>query len=64
MPYDYEYLSVDKRILLLQRQIELKEERLFELELADQDDIGIQEDISKNTNEITALKAKLSELEE
>lgn len=64
MPYDYEYLSVDKRILLLQQQIEAKEERLFELELADQDDVGIQEDISRNTDDITALKAKLSELEE
>ncbi len=64
MPYEYEYLSVDKRISLLQQQIEMKEERLFELEMADQENSAIQQEITEVTDSITALKNKLSELEE
>jgi polyhydroxyalkanoate synthesis regulator phasin len=64
MPYEYEYLSVDKRIILLQQQIEMKEERLFELEMADQENTAIQQEITEVTDSITALKVKLSELEE
>ena len=41
MSYNYEYLSDDKKITYLIKQIEIKEERLFELELADQEDAGI-----------------------
>lgn len=64
MPYEYEYLSVDKRISLLQQQIEMKEERLFELEMADQENAAIQQEITEVTDSINALKVKLSELEE
>lgn len=64
MPYNYEYLSVEKQISYLQQQIENKEFRIFELELADQDDPQIIQDLSDVNEDITALKAKLSELEE
>lgn len=64
MPYNYEYLSVEKQINYLQQQIENKELRIFELELADQDDPQIIQDLSDVNEDITALKAKLSELEE
>lgn len=64
MPYNYEYLSVEKQISYLQQQIENKELRIFELELADQDDPQIIQDLSDVNEDITALKAKLSELEE
>jgi hypothetical protein len=64
MPYNYEYLSVEKQISYLQQQIENKELRIFELELADQDDPQIIQDLSDVEDDITALKAKLTELEE
>lgn len=64
MPYDYEYLSVDKQINYLEKQIENKELRIFELELADQEDMQIIQDLADASADITALKAKLSELEE
>lgn len=63
MSYNYEYLSDDKKITYLINQIELKEERLFELELADQEDAGIIADTEVVTSELATLKAKLSELE-
>lgn len=63
MSYNYEYLSDDKKITYLINQIELKEERLFELELADQEDAGIIADTEVVTSELAALKAKLAELE-
>lgn len=64
MPYDYEYLSVDKQINYLKKQIENKELRIFELELADQEDVQIIQDLADVSADITALKSKLSELEE
>ena len=64
MSYNYEYLSDDKKITYLINQIELKEERLFELELADQEDAGIIADTEVVTGELSNLKAKLAELEE
>ena len=64
MSYNYEYLSDDKKITYLINQIELKEERLFELELADQEDAGIIADTEVVTSELANLKAKLAELEE
>ncbi len=63
MSYTYQYLSDDKKILYLQKQLEVKEERLFELEMADQEDVGIIADTAAVTSEITTMKAKLAELE-
>ena len=63
MSYNYEYLSDDKKITYLIKQIEIKEERLFELELADQEDAGIIADTEVVTSELSTLKAKLAELE-
>ena len=63
MSYNYEYLSDDKKITYLMNQIERKEERLFELELADQEDAGIIGDTEVVTSELATLKAKLAELE-
>ena len=64
MPYNYEYLTVEQRIALLKQLIQSQEERIFELELADQEDIGIIADLEVATSNIADLKAKLSELEE
>ena len=64
MSYNYEYLSDDKKITYLIKQIEIKEERLFELELADQEDPWIFGDTEVVTGELSNLKAKLAELEE
>ena len=64
MSYNYEYLSDDKKITYLINQIERKEERLFELSLADQEDSGIIGDTEVVTKELTNLKNKLAELEE
>ena len=64
MPYEYEYLSVDKRIQFLQLQIENKEQRIFELELANQEDTAVIAELQDCEDSITALKSKLSELEE
>ena len=63
MSYNYEYLSDDKKITYLIKQIEIKEERSFELELADQEDAGIIADTEVVTSELANLKAKLAELE-
>ena len=63
MSYNYEYLSDDKKITYLIKQIEIKEERLFELEIADQEDVGIIADTEVVTSELANLKAKLAELE-
>ena len=63
MSYNYEYLSDDKKITYLIKQIEIKEERLFELELADQEYAGIIADTEVVTSELATLKAKLAELE-
>ena len=63
MSYNYEYLSDDKKITYLIKQIEIKEERLFELELADQEDAGIIADTEVVTSELVSMKAKLAELE-
>ena len=63
MSYNYEYLSDEKKISYLIKQIEVKEERLFELELADQEDAGIIADTEVVTSELANLKAKLAELE-
>ena len=63
MSYNYEYLSDDKKITYLIKQIKIKEERLFELELADQEDAGIIADTEVVTSELATLKAKLAELE-
>ena len=63
MSYNYEYLSDDKKITYLIKQIEVKEERLFELEIADQEDVGIIADTEVVTSELANLKAKLAELE-
>ena len=63
MSYNYEYLSDDKKITYLIKQIEIKEERLFELEIADQEDAGIIADTEVVTSELANLKAKLAELE-
>ena len=57
MPYTYEYLSNEEQISLIQAKLKNAEERMLELELADQDDVT---DI---TATITSLKAKLTELE-
>ena len=64
MSYTYQYLSDEKKISYLQKQIEIKEERLFELEMADQEDAGIIDDTAATTSEINTMKAKLTELEE
>ena len=64
MSYNYEYLSDEKKISYLIKQIEVKEERLFELEIADQEDAGIIADTEVVTSELANLKAKLAELEE
>ncbi len=64
MSYNYEYLSDEKKISYLIKQIEVKEERLFELEIADQEDAGIIADTEVVTSELATLKAKLAELEE
>jgi hypothetical protein len=64
MSYTYQYLSDEKKISYLQKQIEIKEERLFELEMADQEDAGIIADTAATTSEINTMKAKLTELEE
>tara|TARA_R100001015_G_C4508399_1_gene80818 strand:+ start:99 stop:293 length:195 start_codon:yes stop_codon:yes gene_type:complete len=64
MSYSYEYLSDEKKIAFLHKQLERKEERLFELSLADQEDAGIIGDTEKVTAELSNLKSKLSELEE
>ena len=63
MSYNYEYLSDEKKISYLIKQIEVKEERLFELEIADQEDAGIIADTEVVTCELANLKAKLAELE-
>tara|TARA_R100001509_G_C4777077_1_gene185040 strand:+ start:192 stop:386 length:195 start_codon:yes stop_codon:yes gene_type:complete len=63
MPYTYEYLSNEEQISLIQAKLKNAEERMLELELADQDDVGIQADITDITATITSLKAKLTELE-
>tara|TARA_Y100000114_G_C11582242_1_gene241635 strand:- start:301 stop:495 length:195 start_codon:yes stop_codon:yes gene_type:complete len=63
MSYNYEYLSDEKKISYLIKQIEVKEERLFELEIADQEDVGIIADTEVVTSELANLKAKLAELE-
>lgn len=63
MSYNYEYLSDEKKIIYLINQIERKEERLFELSLADQEDPGIIGDTEVVTSELANLKAKLAELE-
>ena len=63
MSYNYEYLSDEKKISYLIKQIEIKEERLFELEIADQEDAGIIADTEVVTSELANLKAKLAELE-
>lgn len=63
MSYNYEYLSDEKKISYLIKQIEIKEERLFELEIADQEDVGIIADTEVVTSELANLKAKLAELE-
>lgn len=63
MSYNYEYLSDEKKISYLIKQIEVKEERLFELEIADQEDAGIIADTEVVTSELANLKAKLAELE-
>ena len=43
--------------------LQIKEERLFELEIADQEDVGIIADTEVVTSELANLKAKLAELE-
>ena len=53
-----------KKISYLIKQIEIKEERLFELEMAAQEDAGIIADTAATTSEINTMKAKLTELEE
>ena len=63
MPYTYEYLTNEEQIALIQAKLKNSEERMLELELADQDDVGIQADISESTAIITDLKDKLTELE-
>ena len=63
MSYNYEYLSDEKKISYLIKQIEVKEERLFELEIADQEDAGIIADTEVVTSELANLKAKLAVLE-
>lgn len=63
MPYTYEYLTNEEQISLIQAKLKNAEERMLELELADQDDVGIQADITDITATITSLKAKLTELE-
>jgi hypothetical protein len=63
MSYTYQYLSDEKKISYLQKQIENKEERLFELEMADQEDVGIIADTAAVTSELNKLKDKLTELE-
>lgn len=63
MPYTYEYLTNEEQIALIQAKLKNAEERMLELELADQDDVGIQADITDITATITSLKAKLTELE-
>ena len=64
MPYTYEYLTNEEQISLIQAKLKNAEERMLELELADQDDVGIQADITDITATITSLKAKLTELED
>tara|TARA_Y100001972_G_C7489558_1_gene248404 strand:+ start:106 stop:300 length:195 start_codon:yes stop_codon:yes gene_type:complete len=64
MSYNYEFLTNEKKISYLQQQIEQKEERMFELELADQEDPGIIGDTEVVTAELASLKSKLAELEE
>tara|TARA_B100000900_G_scaffold360547_1_gene332706 strand:+ start:3334 stop:3528 length:195 start_codon:yes stop_codon:yes gene_type:complete len=64
MSYNYEYLSDEKKIAFLLKQLERKEERLFELSLADQEDAGIIGDTEVVTAELANLKTKLAELEE
>tara|TARA_B100001109_G_C18835361_1_gene461685 strand:- start:1343 stop:1537 length:195 start_codon:yes stop_codon:yes gene_type:complete len=64
MSYNYEYLSDEKKIAFLLKQLERKEERLFELSLADQEDAGIIGDTEVVTAELANLKSKLAELEE
>ena len=64
MPYTYEYLTNEEQIALIQAKLKNAEERMLELELADQDDVGIQADITDITATITSLKAKLTELED
>ena len=63
MPYTYEYLTNEEQIALIQAKLKNAEERMLELELADQDDVGIQADITDITATITSLKDKLTELE-
>tara|TARA_A100001201_G_C4065259_1_gene193961 strand:- start:611 stop:805 length:195 start_codon:yes stop_codon:yes gene_type:complete len=63
MPHTYEYLTNDEQIAYVQARLKKEEERMFELELADQDDVGIQSDITTVNQSITNLKAKLTELE-
>ena len=63
MPYNYEYLTTEQRIALLRQLIQNQEERIFELELADQEDVGIIADLEVATTYIADLKTKLSELE-
>lgn len=63
MPYNYEYLTIEQRIALLKQLIQNQEERIFELELADQEDVGIIADLELATSNVADLKAKLIELE-
>ena len=63
MPHTYEYLTTDEQIAYIQARLKNEEERMLELELADQDDVGIQADITTVNQSITKLKAKLTELE-
>ena len=63
MPHTYEYLTNDEQIAYVQARLKSEEERMFELELADQEDVGIQADITTVNNSITKLKAKLFELQ-
>tara|TARA_R100000329_G_scaffold147321_1_gene134838 strand:- start:2113 stop:2307 length:195 start_codon:yes stop_codon:yes gene_type:complete len=63
MPYTYEYLTNEEQIALIQAKLKNSEERMLELELADQDDVGIQADIADITQTIATLKAKLTELQ-
>ena len=60
---DYTQNSETTFVNTLPTFIKNAEERMLELELADQDDVGIQADITDITATITSLKAKLTELE-
>ena len=55
--------DISMSIVKKEKQLEVKEERLFELEMADQEDVGIIADTAAVTSEITTMKTKLAELE-